>query len=440
MIWTHFGKRTVAAVLAASTVFAVSARPVPVSAVTSLDSLQQKQSDLKKQGQDLDSQLAKLKNDKAKQQQYKDALDAKIVNLENQIDSQTNEIQQLDASILKNEAAIAGKQKDIDADFQKLKQRVYALYLTGEASNLEIVLQAKSIMDLADKSEMIQVISKHDMGLMNTLKTDINSIKAQKAAIEKDRKTVSDARTAQQQDQDQLKAMSAEAAKVLVSLGANQQQVEDEQAKCRIDQQTAQTAVAQWLANYYAEQKAAASVSSQTSSRPDTSSSKTPVPKDTPSDPSTPPSSTPSKPESPSGGSSGGGKGQGILPVDRVTTMISVAQQYLKYPYVWGGSTPDSSFDCSGYVSWVINHSGWDVGRLGVDGLYGICSPVSSADARPGDLIFYNYTYGGLPRSHVGIYLGGNKAIQCDDPGVEFVDITTYYWSHHFDSFGRLPV
>ena len=202
MTGRKFAKGLVAAALSAAVVFLAPIGRVPASA-DSLSELQQKQSDLKKQGQDLDSQLAKLKNDKAKQQQYKDALDAKIVNLENQIDSQTNEIQQLDASILKNEAAIAGKQKDIDADFQKLKQRVYALYLTGEASNLEIVLQAKSIMDLADKSEMIQVISKHDMGLMNTLKTDINSIKAQKAAIEKDRKTVSDARTAQQQDQDQ---------------------------------------------------------------------------------------------------------------------------------------------------------------------------------------------------------------------------------------------
>ncbi len=76
---------------------------------------------------------------------------------------------------------------------------------------------------------------------------------------------------------------------------------------------------------------------------------------------------------------------------------------------------------------------------MGVDGLYSICTPVSGAAARPGDLVFYNYTYGGFPRSHVGIYVGGNRAIQCDDPGVEIVNLSSSYWQNHFDSFGRLP-
>ena len=121
--------------------------------------------------------------------------------------------------------------------------------------------------------------------------------------------------------------------------------------------------------------------------------------------------------------------------------MIKEAEKYLGWPYVWGGSSPATSFDCSGYVSWVINNSGWSVGRLTARGLFGICTPVSPADARPGDLIFFNYTYAApqphLP-THVGIYVGNNMMIHCGNP-ISYASITTPYWVKHFYSFGRLP-
>ena len=93
--------------------------------------------------------------------------------------------------------------------------------------------------------------------------------------------------------------------------------------------------------------------------------------------------------------------------------MIAEAEKYLGYPYVWGGSSPSTSFDCSGFVSWVINHSGWNVGRLGAQGLYNICTPVSSSQAKPGDLIFFVGTYDTPGVSHVGIYVGGGMMIHC---------------------------
>jgi cell wall-associated NlpC family hydrolase len=96
--------------------------------------------------------------------------------------------------------------------------------------------------------------------------------------------------------------------------------------------------------------------------------------------------------------------------------MITEAEKYLGYPYVWGGSSPSTSFDCSGFVSWVINHSGWNVGRLGAQGLYNICTPVSPANAKPGDLIFFQHTYDTTGASHVGIYVGNNMMIHCGDP------------------------
>ena len=98
--------------------------------------------------------------------------------------------------------------------------------------------------------------------------------------------------------------------------------------------------------------------------------------------------------------------------------MISEAEKYLGYPYVWGGSSPSTSFDCSGFVSWVINHSGWSVGRQTAQGLYNLCTPVSSAQAKPGDLIFFVGTYDTAGVSHVGIYVGGGMMIHC---GTDFL-------------------
>ena len=126
------------------------------------------------------------------------------------------------------------------------------------------------------------------------------------------------------------------------------------------------------------------------------------------------------------------------LEYEQFAAIIAQAEKYLGYPYVWGGSSPSTSFDCSGYVSWVINHSGWDVGRLGAQGLLNICTRVSSANAKPGDLIFFQGTYDTAGASHVGIYVGGGKMVHCGDP-IQYSSIETSYWQSHFLSFGRLP-
>ena len=106
------------------------------------------------------------------------------------------------------------------------------------------------------------------------------------------------------------------------------------------------------------------------------------------------------------------------------------------YPYVWGGSSPATSFDCSGFVSWVINHSGWNVGRLGAQGLYNICTPTSNP--KPGDLVFFVGTYDTAGVSHCGIYVGDNMMIHCGDP-ISYANLNTSYWQSHFYAYGRLP-
>ena len=126
-----------------------------------------------------------------------------------------------------------------------------------------------------------------------------------------------------------------------------------------------------------------------------------------------------------------------VLDDEVFAAIIKEAEKYLGYPYVWGGSSPSTSFDCSGFVSWVINHSGWDVGRLGAQGLCNICTPVSSDNAKPGDLVFFTGTYDTPGVSHVGIYVGNNMMIHCGDP-ISYANLNSSYWQSHFYRYGRL--
>lgn len=118
--------------------------------------------------------------------------------------------------------------------------------------------------------------------------------------------------------------------------------------------------------------------------------------------------------------------------------MLAEAKKYLGMPYVWGGSSPATSFDCSGFISWVLNHSGWNVGRMTANGLFNYCTPVSSTNAKPGDLIFFQGTYDTAGASHVGLYVGGGMMVHCGDP-ISYANINTSYWQSHYLTFGRLP-
>ena len=123
----------------------------------------------------------------------------------------------------------------------------------------------------------------------------------------------------------------------------------------------------------------------------------------------------------------------------RFANMMAEATKYIGYPYVWGGSSPATSFDCSGYVSWVINNcgNGWNVGRLGADSLYYICTPVSAANAKPGDLVFFERTYDETGITHVGIYVGNGMMLHCGDP-IQYADLSGSYWQSHLYGYGRI--
>lgn len=120
---------------------------------------------------------------------------------------------------------------------------------------------------------------------------------------------------------------------------------------------------------------------------------------------------------------------------------IAKAQQYIGVPYVWGGSTPSSGFDCSGYVCYVMNNcgQGWNVGRTNCNGLMYYCDKIAKSEMQPGDLIFFEKTYNTTGASHVGIYVGNNKMLHCGSGGVKYSDITTAYYTSHYLCSGRIP-
>ena len=121
---------------------------------------------------------------------------------------------------------------------------------------------------------------------------------------------------------------------------------------------------------------------------------------------------------------------------EKFAALLTEAEKYVGYPYVWGGSSPATSFDCSGYLSWVLNQCGWNVGRLGATGLYNYCTPTS--DPQPGDLVFFVGTYDTDGVSHCGLYLGDGMMLHCGDP-IGYANLNTNYWQSHLLGYGRLP-
>ena len=124
---------------------------------------------------------------------------------------------------------------------------------------------------------------------------------------------------------------------------------------------------------------------------------------------------------------------------EKFANMIQEAEKYLGMPYVWGGSSPSTSFDCSGFVCWVINHCGndWNVGRTTANGLMSYCDIIPASEAQPGDLIFFQGTYDTTGASHVGIYVGNQMMIHCGNP-VSYASTDTAYWKSHYYCHGRI--
>ena len=253
MAGRKFAKCLVAVILALTLLFTPQIM-TPASA-TSISALQQKQAQLKKQQTAIAAKLKSLKADKAKQQDYKNALDSQRDTVQSQIDTLNQQIAALDQDITEKESQISAKQGTITTNYAKLKERLHALYLTGEASNLEIILSAKNVMDLSDKTEAIKAITTHDTDLINTLKSDMESIKAQKADIETNRKSVAVAKTQLDSKQKELSGLMTETQSVIAQIAASESSAQSESAKVAAEEQKASNAIDQWYKDYIASHK-----------------------------------------------------------------------------------------------------------------------------------------------------------------------------------------
>ena len=229
--------------------------PLQGAGAATLAELQQEQTRLEEEKKENDEKLAALKDDRDKQLEYKNALDSQVSNLERQIDSLTAQITALDASIEEKNAAIAEKQRNIDEDVETLKERLCAIYMMGDASTLEILLQSESVIDMAQKVELLNIITEHDTKLIARLTEDMEAIAAERTEIEGEKEQVAAARGELESSRTELAAVQAEADRVLAELNQSVASVQAESDRIAAAKADADKAVDDWLADYYASQQ-----------------------------------------------------------------------------------------------------------------------------------------------------------------------------------------
>ena len=249
-LWKRLGKPTLALALA---VFVLQGAGGGEAIAASLTELQQEQAKLEQEQEENDAKLASLKADQSKQQEYKDALDAQMQNLQSQIDGLNTQINGLDASIEEKNTAIAEKQKNIDEDVETLKERLCAIYMMGDASTLEILLQSESVIDMAQKVELLNIITEHDTKLIAQLTADMESIADEKAEIESEKEQVSAARTELESKGSELAEVQAEAERVLEELNQSVASVQAESDRIAEEKAQASAEIDQWWKDYYAQ-------------------------------------------------------------------------------------------------------------------------------------------------------------------------------------------
>lgn len=249
-LWKRLGKPTLALALA---VFVLQGAGGGEAIAASLTELQQEQAKLEQEQEENDAKLASLKEDQSKQQEYKDALDAQMQNLQSQIDGLNTQINGLDASIEEKNTAIAEKQKNIDEDVETLKERLCAIYMMGDASTLEILLQSESVIDMAQKVELLNIITEHDTKLIAQLTADMESIADEKAEIESEKEQVAVARTELESKGSELASVQAEAERVLEELNQSVASVQAESDRIAEEKAQASAEIDQWWKDYYAQ-------------------------------------------------------------------------------------------------------------------------------------------------------------------------------------------
>lgn len=252
--WRILGKTMLALVLAAGMVFTPMVQPTEVEAA-SLNSLQQEQQELQQKQKENEQKIASLKQDTARQQEYVDTLKEQIQNIQDQIDGLNNQISLLDESIHAKQQEMDEKEKSVNDTVVQLRERLKALYLAGEASTLEIILNSESVMDIAQKLELVNMVVDHDTALIDSLRGEAEEIAAQKKEIEDQRAQVADAKTEIEQKSQELSSLQQEAQKALEDLQGQEADAEAEQKRLQQEEAAAADAIEAWYREYQEQQE-----------------------------------------------------------------------------------------------------------------------------------------------------------------------------------------
>ena len=236
-------------------------------AAEDLDTLKARQASLAQQKQENDEKLASLRQDKSDKEAYRDTLLDQISTLQDQIDTYNSQIESLDGQIVDAQNAIADKDADIQADTALLKERLRALYMAGEATNLEILLSADSMVDLADKTEALRMVTEHDTALIDNLRDEMAEIQDEKDFIEQSREDAANARTAVQEKQKELKGLEEEAQAVIDDMASQESSLESESRRLAEEEAAAADAIDQWIAEYNESQRRAQIAAQQEADR-----------------------------------------------------------------------------------------------------------------------------------------------------------------------------
>ena len=358
-------------------------------------------------------------------------LDAELVNVMIELSTLEEELAVKQDELEQTKADLEQAKVDEKNQYEAMKLRIRFMYEKGNSTMLTSILESGSIADLLNRVEYVNEVYKYDRELL----TEYQNTKDQVAMLEQQQEEEIQTLEVKQQEfqvakenyettiaqkeneVENFKGMMEEArslaARYQDTINAQNTIIAQENERIERERRAAEQAAAAAAA-------AAANRNNNTSGGGGSGNS----------------ASSGSTADNTGGG---GNKNPAFSTGVSGSAVVNYALTFVGNPYVWGGSNPNTSFDCSGFVSWALTQSGvCNTGRLGAQGLYNISTPVSSANARPGDLIFFIGTYDTPGVSHVGIYVGGGKMLHCGDP-IQYADINTSYWQSHFYAFGRPP-
>ncbi|MCI2160513.1 MAG: NlpC/P60 family protein [Oscillospiraceae bacterium] len=410
--------RILTVVLAFSVVTANMALPA-VHAEDSA-SLQAQQSELSNQQKENDDQLSTLRQNKDEKTAYAAALQSQLATIEDEVNNYNNQISDLDLQAQQVQDDIDKMQAQIDDDTNQLKERLCALYMGRDACNLQILLSSKDLLDLADKTEAVTMVTQPDPDLIDRLKSEKQEVQDKKQVIDQKRQEVAALKDSVDQKQQQLTSSLEETTQFLQDIG--QQETDLESKSSSLDAQAAKISAA---LNSWSGQQASVSVSPAAQTTPATQTTTATAA----SGNSGSNNSGSYSGDSSTGGSSGSSGGSSAS----FSSVIAKAESALGKPYVMGAAGPDA-FDCSGLICWA-----YGVSRTTAQGLCNECSRISVSERQPGDLIFFQGTYNcGETVTHVGIYIGSNMMIDAEDGGVSECSTESSYNLQHFYCYGRL--